>query len=542
MSNAMRGVDTNLTKIRRTVFKEVARIAYQGGVDVDGDGIVDTDDYGWVDNLPYEIIPGDVATYRESVFIERAVVGERIRLAMGLPLQGVDKPAMLSEGVAEAAKPETYYEPPLINVINFACNACEDNVYRVSDACQGCMAHPCREICPKGAISFVDGKAHIDQEKCIKCGRCATVCPYSAIHHYERPCAAACGMKAIGSDEQGRAKIDYDKCVSCGQCLVNCPFGAIADKSQIFQVIQAIREGKEVIAEVAPAFVGQFGGKGNVDKLRQAFKELGFSGMEEVALGADLCAVQEAGDFLEEVPEKIPFMGTSCCPAWSVMAKMEFPEHADCISMALTPMTLTARLIRKQHPDAKIVFVGPCSAKKLEAQRKSVKSEVDFVLTFEEMAGMMEAKNIDYTKLAGEGSSDFEVASTDGRNFAVAGGVANAVVNAIHRDDPSRIVKIANAEGLDNCRKMLKDAIKGKYDGYLLEGMACPGGCVAGAGTLQAINKTAAMVKAYAKKSAQRNAPDNAYIDWIPELERMDGPVDAVAESSEALKPQGDAE
>lgn len=155
---------------------------------------------------------------------------------------------------------------------------------------------------------------------------------------------------------------------------------------------------------------------------------------------------------------------------------------------------------------------------------------------------MMEAKGIDYTKLAGEGSSDFEVASTDGRNFAVAGGVANAVVNAIHRDDPSRIVKIANAEGLDNCRKMLKDAIKGKYDGYLLEGMACPGGCVAGAGTLQAINKTAAMVKAYAKKSAQRNAPDNAYIDWIPELERMDGPVDAVAESSEALKPQGDAE
>ena len=537
MSNTMRGVYTNLTKIRRTVFKEVARIAYQGGVDVDGDGVIDTDEYGWVDELPYQIIPGDVATYRESVFIERAVVGERIRLAMGLPLQGVDKPAQLSEGVAEAAKPETYYQPPLINVINFACNACEDNVYRVSDACQGCMAHPCREICPKGAISFVNGKAHIDQEKCTKCGRCASVCPYSAIHHHERPCAEACGMHAIGSDEQGRAKIDYDKCVSCGQCMINCPFGAIADKSQIFQVIQAIRAGKEVIAEVAPAFVGQFGGKGNVDKLRQAFKELGFSGMEEVALGADLCAVQEAEDFLEEVPDKIPFMGTSCCPAWSVMAKMEFPEHSDCISMALTPMTLTARLIRKQHPDAKIVFVGPCSAKKLEAQRKSVRSEVDFVLTFEEMAGMMEAKDIDYTKLAGEGSADFEVASTDGRNFAVAGGVANAVVNAIHREHPERIVKIANAEGLDNCRKMVKDAVKGKYDGYLLEGMACPGGCVAGAGTLQAINKTAAMVKAYAKKSNHKNAPDNAYIDWIPELEKMDSPVDAVAESAEAMKP-----
>ncbi len=536
MSNSMRGVYTSLAQIRRTVFREVARLAYES----------QSGDYGWVDELPYEIIPGDVATYRESVFLERAIVGERIRLAMGLPLQGVDKPAKLSEGVAEAAKPETYYQPPLINVIKFACNACEENSYKVSDACQGCLAHPCREICPKGAITFKDKKAYIDQEKCIKCGRCASVCPYGAIQHHERPCAVACGMNAISSDEQGRAQIDYSKCVSCGQCLVNCPFGAIADKSQIFQVIQAILAGEEVIAEVAPAFVGQFGGKGNVDKLREAFKALGFTGMEEVALGADLCAVQEAEDFLEEVPDKIPFMGTSCCPAWSVMAKMEFPEHADCVSMALTPMTLTARLIRKQHPNAKIVFVGPCSAKKLEAQRRSVKSEVDFVLTFEEMAGMMEAKDIDYTKLAGEGSSDFEVASADGRSFAVAGGVANAVVNAIHREHPDMDVKVTNAEGLDECRKMMKAAIKGKFNGYLLEGMACPGGCVAGAGTLQPINKTAGAVKLYSKKAPIKTAPENAYCELIHDLERdADGhraDADVVAESAEALKPAEDAE
>lgn len=536
MSNSMRGVYTSLAQIRRTVFREVARLAYES----------QSGDYGWVDELPYEIIPGDVATYRESVFLERAIVGERIRLAMGLPLQGVDKPAKLSEGVAEAAKPETYYQPPLINVIKFACNACEENSYKVSDACQGCLAHPCREICPKGAITFKDKKAYIDQEKCIKCGRCASVCPYGAIQHHERPCAVACGMNAISSDEQGRAQIDYNKCVSCGQCLVNCPFGAIADKSQIFQVIQAILAGEEVIAEVAPAFVGQFGGKGNVDKLREAFKALGFTGMEEVALGADLCAVQEAEDFLEEVPDKIPFMGTSCCPAWSVMAKMEFPERADCVSMALTPMTLTARLIRKQHPNAKIVFVGPCSAKKLEAQRRSVKSEVDFVLTFEEMAGMMEAKDIDYTKLAGEGSSDFEVASADGRSFAVAGGVANAVVNAIHREHPDMDVKVTNAEGLDECRKMMKAAVKGKYNGYLLEGMACPGGCVAGAGTLQSINKTAGAVKLYSKKAPIKTAPENAYCELIHDLERdADGhraDADVVAESAEALKPAEDAE
>ena len=373
---------------------------------------------------------------------------------------------------------------------------------------------------------------------------CFNTCPYHAIQHQVRPCADACGMHAIGSDDNGRAQIDYEKCVSCGQCLINCPFGAIADKSQIFQVIQAINRGDEVIAAVAPAFVGQFGGKGNVDKLRQAFTTLGFSGMEEVAIGADLCTVQEAEDFVEEVPEKIPFMGTSCCPAWSVMAKTEFPDHADCISMALTPMTLTARLIRKQHPEAKIVFVGPCSAKKLEAMRKSVRSEVDFVLTFEEMMGMMKACGIDeYTKLEGEGSSDFGVASADGRGFAVAGGVASAVVNAIKRRYPDREVNVVNAEGLEECRKMMKDAVKGKYPGYLIEGMACPGGCVAGAGTLQAINRTAAAVKRYAKKSPRKNATENAYRMLIPALERdADGKKmtgeQALAETIEAKRPK----
>lgn len=538
MADTMRGVYTNLTEIRRNVFSSVAKIAYEMAEDDEATTRRKLRD------LPYEIIPGDVATYRESVFLERAIVEQRIRLAMGLPLQSVDHRESLTEGLADASVPETYYQPPLINVIKFACNACEDNVYRVTNACQGCLAHPCREICPKGAITFKDKKAYIDQEKCIHCGMCAKACPYHAIQHHVRPCADACGMNAIGSDEHGRAQIDYEKCVSCGQCLINCPFGAIADKSQIFQVIQAINAGDEVIAEVAPAFVGQFGGKGNVDKLRQAFSVLGFSGMEEVALGADLCTVQEAEDFLEEVPDKYPFMGTSCCPAWSVMAKKEFPDHADCISMALTPMTLTARLIRKQHPNAKIVFVGPCSAKKLEAMRRSVRSEVDFVLTFEEMMGMMKARGIeDYNKLEGEGDSDFEVASADGRGFAVAGGVANAVVNAIHRRYPDREVNVVNAEGLEECRKMMKDAVKGKYPGYLLEGMACPGGCVAGAGTLQAINKTAAAVKRYAKKSPRKNATENSYRMLIPALERdadgkrVDG-ADAVAETIEAQSPK----
>ena len=155
---------------------------------------------------------------------------------------------------------------------------------------------------------------------------------------------------------------------------------------------------------------------------------------------------------------------------------------------------------------------------------------------------MMAAKKIDYTALAGEGG-DFDVASEDGRNFAVAGGVANAVANAIHRRYPDREVNFVNAEGLEDCRKMMKDAVKGKYNGYLLEGMACPGGCVAGAGTLQAINKTAAAVKRYAKKSPRRCATENAYRMMIPELERdADGKhaseIDEVAETFDAQVPQ----
>lgn len=213
----MRGIYSSVTDIRRKIFTEIARMAYDG-------------DYSVIEELPFKIIPGEVATYRESIFLERAIVGERLRLAMGLPLRKIDQHTLLSNGISESAIAEKYYEPPLINIIKFACHACPDNIVKVTDACQGCLAHPCREVCPKGAIEIVNGRSVIDQEKCIKCGLCIKSCPYNAIMKLERPCAKACGMDAIRTDENGHADIDYDKCVSCGMCLVNCPFGAISDK------------------------------------------------------------------------------------------------------------------------------------------------------------------------------------------------------------------------------------------------------------------------------------------------------------------------
>lgn len=501
----MRGIYSSLTDIRRKVFVEVAKLAYEGN------------DYARIENLPYKIIPGEIATYRDSVFLERAIVGERLRLSMGLPLRPADSPAPISAGIEESIKAEKYYEPPLINIIKFACNSCSENAYRVSDGCRGCLAHPCMEVCPKKCISFVNGKAYIDQDACIKCGQCKKVCPYDAILKQDRPCARACGMDAIESDEYGRASIDYDKCVSCGMCLVSCPFGAIADKSQIFQLIQAINEGDKVIACVAPAFVGQFGNKTNSAKLKTAMKQLGFYDTVEVAIGADLCTIEEADDFLAKVPNEQPFMATSCCPSWSVMAKKYFPEFKSYISMALTPMVLTARLTKKQHPDAKIVFVGPCAAKKLEASRKSVRSAVDFVLTFEELASMFVAKDIDVEGIEPTEEA-FQDASADGRGFAVGGGVANAVVNCIKEKEPNREVKVVSAQGLRECRKMLQLAKSGKYDGYLLEGMGCPGGCVSGAGTLQSITKATAFVNKVKNESEHKLVSESKYKDQLEDL------------------------
>ena len=299
------------------------------------------------------------------------------------------------------------------------------------------------------------------------------------------------------------------ECVSCGMCIVNCPFGAISDKGQIFQLIQSIKKGDRVIAIVAPAFVGQFGPAMTPEKFTAAMKQLGFDSVVEVAIGADLCTIEEAKDFMRAVPEEQPFMATSCCPSWSVMAKKLFPTLAPYISMALTPMVLTARLQKKEHKGCKIVFVGPCSAKKLEASRRTIRSDVDFVLTFEELMGMFVAKGVKFGDIKEE--KPLQEATAAGRGFAVSGGVAQAVSDAIKRLDPEREVKIASAQGLRECRKLLMLAKAGKYDGFLLEGMACPGGCVAGAGTLQPVAKSSAAVTKYKGEAPEKNALDSKY-------------------------------
>ena len=500
----MRNIYCGIADIRKRVFAEVAKLAYEGG------------DYHRIDKLPYEILPGEVGNERDSIFLERAIVGERIRLAMGHSLRSASEQGLLSDGVDKSAVREKYYEPPLINIIKYACHACPDTHYEVTNACQSCLAHHCSNSCPKGAISFRYGRAEIDQSKCIKCGKCKAACSYQAIIRFERPCQEACGMDAIGKDEYGRAEIDQDKCVSCGMCLVNCPFGAIVDKGQLFQLIHSIRSGDKVVAVIAPAFWGQFGDGVTPGQIVSAMKMLGFHSVEEVAVGADLCAIEEAEEFMRHVPQMQPYMATSCCPAWSMMAKTTFPGLAKNISMTMTPMVFTARMMKQADPEARMCFIGPCAAKKLEASRRTVRSDVDFVLTFEELAGIIEAKDLDLDNLEVDPAEmDLCYASAAGRGFAQSGGVAKAVADKIKEWRPDMEVKIASAQGLADCKKLLMLAKAGKYNGYLLEGMGCPGGCIGGAGTIADPVRTAAVLNKYVKDAEFTDPEQSAFMSNI---------------------------
>ena len=491
----MRGLHTQVSDLRKDVFVEVARIAYES------DNINDD-----LESIPYKLSPDENPRFRDSVYRERAVSSERTRLALGLSLRPQNKPVHITSGLDEATVDEMYYEPPLMQVIPSACNACEDNVYEVSNLCRGCLAHSCMEVCPRDAITHVDGQAHIDESKCIKCGKCKSACPYDAIGKKVRPCSVACGVKAIESDEYGRAVINQDKCLSCGMCMVSCPFGAIADKSQIFQLIRCMKNGGEVVAEIAPAYAGQFGKEATPDKIYAALLKLGFSQVYEVALGADIGAVTEAHDYVYHVKtgEK-PFLLTSCCPAWSMLAKKQFPEISDSVSKELTPMVATARSIKKEHPNAKVVFIGPCAAKKLEAMRKTVRSDVDFVITFEELDAMFEARGIDPKTIESQGH--LHDATAAGRGYAVAGGVSKAIENCIHEYYPDVEVQIEHVEGLDECKKVLMLAKAGRKNGYLIEGMGCPGGCVAGAGTLIPVPEAKKDVQQIVKDSTKKLPP-----------------------------------
>ena len=467
----VRKFDTKVQHLKYKVLREVAREAWN-------DTLLQN-----VMDIPKMIVPGKVPTMRCCVYKERAILGERVKIAMG-------------------GDPEN---PNVIEVIDIACDECPAAGYEVTDSCRGCLAHRCEDVCKRGAISFDHNHvAHIDKSKCVECGQCAKVCPYFAIVNRKRPCQNACKVKAISINADNAAAIDNEKCINCGACVYQCPFGAIMDKSYILNAIDLIKKSEnnkkyKVYAIVAPAIYSQF----NYAKLGQVItglKELGFYTVIEAALGADMVALSESKELVEK-----GFITSSCCPAFVKYVKSAFPDMEDLVSHNMSPMATLGRYIKSIDETAKVVFIGPCTAKKAEAQLESVKPHVDAVLTFEELQALFDSKDLEITTLE-EGVLDN--ASYFGRIFARSGGLSDAVVQALKEQNIDFAVKAAVCDGIEECRMALLKKSKNVLDANFIEGMACVGGCIGGAGCLTHGEKNKAEVDKYGREALEKTISD----------------------------------
>lgn len=440
-----RSFGTDINKIRYEVNVEVAKAAFANQLEEKRD------------EIPYAIIPGNTPSYRCCVYREREIIRQRVRLA---------------EGHSAVAGVEN---KNIVQVIPAACEGCPINRFSVTNNCQMCMAKKCMGACNFGAITFEQGRAHIDPKKCKECGKCAEACPYNAIADLMRPCKRSCPVNAISLDDDMIVVIDEEKCISCGQCVVNCPFGAIADKSFMVDVIKLINQGKKVYAMVAPAIEGQFGADVSVGMIRQAIKALGFEDMYEVSLGADFVSKNEAEELAEKLEEGKK-MTTSCCPAFVNMIKKHFPQVLEYMSTTVSPMTATGRIIKAMDSEAVCVFIGPCIAKKGEVIDSITYGGADYAMTYEELASMFEAKEIDPADF----EEEIQQGSKYGKNFSVSGGVTASVIEVFKEKNHNVDVKVAKCNGAAECKKALMMLKVGRLPEDFVEGMACVGGCVNG--------------------------------------------------------------
>lgn len=466
-----RKFDTKVQLLKYKVLREVARHAYD-------DTLLES-----FNDIAKVIVKKKTPTMRCCIYKERAIVGERIKMATG----GNKK------------------NPNIIEVIDIACDGCPEGGYTVTEDCRGCIAHRCEDACKRGAITFDEHqKAHIDKDKCVNCGLCAKVCPYTAIANHKRPCERACKIKAISTDEETRAaKIDYSKCISCGACVYQCPFGAIDDKSFILDIINMLKgsnNGKnyKVYALVAPSISSQFS-YAKLGQIVAGIKQLGFYSVVEAALGADMVAYAEA----RELSEK-GFLTSSCCPAFVNYIEKAFPSMTDKVSHNLSPMATLAKYIKEMEPTAKTVFIGPCTAKKMEISRDNVKPYVDSVMTFEELQALIDSRDIDVTTLEDD---VLDNASYFGRIFARSGGLADAVQQALKEQNITEEEFKLNAiscDGIEECRKALLKANKNVLPNNFIEGMACIGGCIGGAGCLTHGEKDKRQVDTYGNEAYEK--------------------------------------
>lgn len=467
----MRKFDTKVQYLKYKVLREVARQAWQ-------DTLLEN-----VLDIPKIIVPGKQPTMRCCVYKERAILAERVKLAMG--------------GSAD--------NPNVIEVIDIACDECPVGGYEVTNACRGCLAHRCEDVCRRGAISFDENHvAHIDKTKCVECGQCAKVCPYTAIVSRKRPCQNACKVKAISMNEEKAATIDNNKCISCGACVYQCPFGAIMDKSYMLNVIDLLRKSEQgrsykLYAIVAPSISSQFK-YARLGQVISGLKALGFHTVVEAALGADMVAEAESRELAEK-----GFLTSSCCPAFVTYIRQSFPQLLPMVSHNLSPMAAIARFIKETTPDAKTIFIGPCTAKKAEAQLDTVKPYIDAVLTFEELQALFDSRDLDITTLP---EDVLDNASYFGRIFARSGGLSDAVAEGLKEQNIDFDLKPCVCDGIEACRMALLKKSKNALDANFIEGMACLGGCIGGAGCLTHGEKNKAEVDKYGREAYEKTIAD----------------------------------
>ena len=468
----MRKFDTKVQHLKYKVLREVARLAWN-------DELMEK-----VLDIPRQIVPGKSPTMRCCVYKERAILSERVKLAMG----------------------GDYENPNVIEVIDMACDECPMGGYEVTNACRGCLAHRCEDVCRFGAITFDENHvAHIDKSKCKECGACAKVCPYTAIIGRRRPCENACKIKAISMNENKAAAIDNSKCIACGACVYQCPFGAISDKSYILDVIDIIKKSEnntkyKVFAVVAPAISSQFT-YAKLGQVISGLKVLGFHTVIEAALGADMVADAESKELVEK-----GFLTSSCCPAFVSYIEKSFPDLLPFVSHNLSPMATIAKYIKEHEAPCRIVFIGPCTAKKAEVKKESVREYVDAAMTFEELQALFDSKDLDITTLS---EDVLDNASYFGRIFARSGGLSDAVAEALkEHGETDFVLKPCSCDGIEACKIALLKKSKNVLDANFIEGMACLGGCIGGAGCLTHGEKNKSEVDKYGMEAYEKTISD----------------------------------
>lgn len=366
-----------------------------------------------------------------------------------------------------------------------------------------------------------------NNNKCILCGDCVRVCDEIQ------------GMGILDFAERGsnlqvmpafNRKLSETKCINCGQCAAVCPTGAITIKQDLDRVWDSIfDQSKHVVVQIAPAVrvaLGEeFGlqpGDNVLGKLVTALKRIGFDEVFDTTLGADLTVMEESKEFLNrlEKGEHLPLF-TSCCPAWVRYVELNRPDLLKNVSSCKSPMQMFGAVLKEHyktmkeidHKDTVVVAVMPCTAKKFEAAREEFIRDnipdIDYVITTQELATMIKESGLIFNELENNSTDmPFGMGSGAGVIFGATGGVAEAVIRrCLNEKNVTSLkeiefcgvrgmdavkeatilvnnyeVKIAVVHGLKNAQLLLKEIDDGNAQYDLVEVMACPGGCIGGAG------------------------------------------------------------